>query len=167
MRNRPLGRSLAPEAHHGQVTPSQGLAEDAAAARRRRQAILVVAGVLALTAVLVGAALERYGGDRTATPVRAGWGGSEGHPSCVYDPGNGTVEATVLLEGDAPRHDVVTVTVTAYADENTSRPVGSSSRSVEVDGTVDLSVVLTIPVTKVPHVDEDGETACRLSMDQP
>ena len=50
----------------------------------------------------------------------------------------------------------MTVTVTAYADENTSKPVGSSSRTVQVEGTVDEPLVVTIAVEKAPHVDEDG-----------
>jgi hypothetical protein len=58
------------------------------------------------------------------------------------------------------------VTVTAYADENTSRAVGSSSRSVRVEGTVHQRLVVTIPVKKAPHIDEDGEAACRLSVDR-
>ena len=56
------------------------------------------------------------------------------------------------------------MTVIAYADENTSEPVGSSSRSVQVEGTVHMHIVVTIRVEKNPHVDVDGETACALSV---
>jgi len=128
---------------------------------RRR---VVVGGALLLAAIGSVVALDRGSDDdQTARPT-IGWGGSEGHPSCVYDPERHIVDATIIIEGEAPRDGVtVTVTVTAYADENTSKPVGSGSRSVRVAGTVDTSLVVTIPVERAPHVDVDGETACRRS----
>jgi hypothetical protein len=97
--------------------------------------------------------------------VTVTWGGGEGHPPCVYDAGQHTVEAELRIEGTAPRRRALTVTVTAYADENTSRPVGSSSRTVPVDGTVRMLLTLTIAVDEAPHVDEDGVAACRLDVD--
>ncbi len=82
----------------------------------------------------------------------------------MYDPKGSTVDCTITIDGAAPRPDQVTVTVTVYADENTSKPVGSSRRSVQVDGTVHKSLLITIPVEKAPHVDEDGVAACSLSV---
>ena len=117
-----------------------------------------------LSAVGAGVALYLSGDDRPNAGLTVGWGGTEGHPSCVYDPGGDTVDCTITIDGESPRRDVVTVTVTAYGDENTSQPVGSSSRRVEVEGTVHTRLLVTIAVTKAPHVDIDGETACRLSV---
>lgn len=119
-----------------------------------------------LAAIVSGTALYRSSDDHHPNAgLTVGWGGSEGHPSCVYDPKDHTVDAKITIEGEAPRRDMtVTVTVSAYADENTSEPVGSRSRSVRIDGTVHLPLIVTIPVDKPPHVDEDGETACRLSV---
>ena len=97
--------------------------------------------------------------------LTVGWGGSEGHPSCVYDAKAGIVEAKLRIEGEAPEPETVSVTVTAYADENTSRPVGSGSRSTQVVGIVGLPLIVTIPVRRAPHVDIDGETACKLSVE--
>jgi hypothetical protein len=128
-----------------------------------RRRVIVLAVVLLLAAIASGMALYRSSDDQPKADLTVTWGGSEGHPSCLYDPKGHTVDAKITIDGKAPRHYEVTVTVTAYADENTSRPVGSSSRSVEVEGTVHMSLLVTIPVEKTPHVDEDGETACRLS----
>ena len=112
-----------------------------------------------------GLALTRAAVDRPTARPMVGWGGGEGHPSCVYDPANETVDCTLVIDGEEHQHDEVTVTVTAYADENTSQPVGSTSRIVQVKGTLHQRVVVTVPVEKAPHVDEDGETACRLSVE--
>jgi hypothetical protein len=131
-------------------------------ARRRR--LLVLAGVVLLAALVAGTALARGGDDHPTAGLEVGWGGSEGHPSCVYDPADGTAEATITIDGYMPRPKKLTVTVTAYADENTSQPVGSSSRSVRVEGTVHVRLVVTIPVEKPPLVDIDGETACGRSV---
>ncbi len=117
-----------------------------------------------LAAVGSGIAVYGSGDDHPSAGLTVGWGGSEGHPSCVYDSQDHTVDVNITIEGEAPRHDKVTVTVTAYADENTSRPVGSSSRSVQVEGAVQMRLLLTVAVEKPPHVDEDGETACALSV---
>jgi hypothetical protein len=132
--------------------------------QRQRRGI-VVAAVVLLAAVMSGIALYRSSGDDHPTAgLTVGWGDGEGHPGCVYDPIDHTVEARITIEGDAPRADEVTVTFTAYADENTSKAVGSSSRSVPVEGSVHLPLLLTIPVEKAPHVDEDGVAACALSV---
>ena len=130
---------------------------------RRRRVIVVAAAVVLLAAAGSATALYRTSDDDPTADLTIGWGGSEGHPSCVYTPKNHTVDATITIEGTASRLETVTVTVTAYADENTSQPVGSSSRTVRVEGTVQMPLIVTIPVEKTPHVDEDGETACTLS----
>lgn len=131
----------------------------------RRRAVVAGAVVLvaaAATAVVV--ARSDSGDDHAGLTV--GWGGSEGHPSCIYDSGEGTVDATIAIDGSVSAPETVTVTVTAYADENTSRPVGSGSGSVDVDGTVHTSLVVTMSVARPPHVDEDGVAACSLSRDR-
>ncbi|RJS45283.1 hypothetical protein D4739_02980 [Nocardioides cavernaquae] len=127
-------------------------------------------GVVLLVAAVAGITL--YGaiddgppaGDGPSVGLTVDWGGSEGQPSCAYDPVSRTVEARIRIDGTAPRAGQLTVTVTAYADENTSRPVGSGSRTVEVDGVVHRLLLITVPVTKPPHLGEDGETACARSV---
>jgi len=131
---------------------------------RQRRRLIVITSVLLLAILVYGIVQSRSRHDEPTTGLTVGWGGSEGHPSCVYDSKNHTVDARIAIEGTAPRPDKVTVTVTAYADENTSKPVGSGSRSVNVEGTVHRSVIVTVPVEKPPLVDIDGETACRLSV---
>jgi hypothetical protein len=123
----------------------------------------VAAAVAIALPVLAGCSAS---GDPTAD-LTVGWGGSEGHPSCVYDAAAGSVECTLTIDGQVPPDEEanVKVTVTAYADENTSEEVGSSSRSVRVEGKVHQPLVVTVPVDEAPHVDEDGETACTLSAD--
>lgn len=128
---------------------------------RSRRVIAVVAGVVLLAAVVAVAAA--MSGDEPASGLTIGWGGSEEHPACVYDPGTRTVDATITVDGHAPDEDTVAVTVTAYADENTSREVGAGRQDVPVDGPVHTSVVVHFEVTKAPHVDEDGVAACSLS----
>ena len=137
---------------------------DPGSARQRRRGVIVLAGVVLLAATASGIALYRSGDDEPTAGLTVTWGGSEGHPSCVFDPKDRTVEATLTIDGEAPPTHQVTVTVTAYADENTSKPVGSSSRTVPVNGTVHLTVTVTIPVQKAPQVDVDGETACALEV---
>ncbi len=132
---------------------------DSGDARQRRQ-LIVITGVLLLAILVYGMARSRGRDDEPTTGLTVGWGGSEGHPSCVYDPADGTAEATITIDGYTPRPKKVTVTVTAYADENTSQAVGSSSRSVQVEGTVHERLLVTISVEKPPLVDIDGETAC-------
>ena len=130
---------------------------------RRWRPIAVVTVVL-LAVIVAWTAVSRGDDDQPAAGLEIGWGGGEGSPSCVYDPKARSVEATITIDGTAPRPDTVTVTVTAYEDENTSMPVGSSSRSVPVEGTVHERLVVTFPVEKPPLVDIDGETACGRSV---
>jgi len=124
----------------------------------------VLVAVVLVAALVAGVALYLSRDDEPTTPLTIGWGGSEGHPSCVYEPSESSVDCRLIVTGSAPRPSTVKVTVTAYADENTSEPVGSTSRDLRVDGTMDTAIHLVIPVTGKPHVDEDGETACRLSV---
>lgn len=126
---------------------------------RRGRRLLVVALVL-LVALVAAIALARGSDDQPKTRLSVGWGGSEGHPACVYHPDDDTVTATITIDGDTPRPRKVTVTVTAYADENTTKPVGSSSHDVRVEGVVHTRFVVTVPVEQPPVVDIDGETAC-------
>jgi hypothetical protein len=137
----------------------------ATAGSRLRPAGFALAGLAVLVAVATGVA-ETRDDDHPAADLRVGWAESEDIPACVYNPDAGSVEARLTIDGDAGDDDEVTVTVTAYADENTSEPVGSSSRTVPVDGAVHRALVITIRVAKPPHVDEDGVAACRLSLDR-
>lgn len=133
-------------------------------ARHRRPPVLLGAGVVLVAAAAGATALYCSGDDEPSPGLTVTWGGSEGNPSCVYDPDAETVDAKLTIDGEAPWPEEVTVTVTAYADENTSKPVGSSSRTVEVEGIVHMSFTVTIPVERAPHVGEDSETACSLSV---
>jgi hypothetical protein len=135
---------------------------DAGPARRRR--LVVVAGVVLLAALVAGTAMARDGDDKRTARLTVDWGGSEGHPSCVYHAQDHTVDAKITVDGNTPRPKTVTVTVTAYSDENTSQPVGSGKRSVRVEGAVHVRLVVTVPVEKPPFVDIDGETACGRSV---
>jgi hypothetical protein len=135
---------------------------DAGQVRQWRRRVIVVASVLLLAALVVGIALHRSGADHPAAGLTVGWGGSESQPSCVYDPKVDTVDCQIVIDGRAPRPEEVTVVVTAYADENTSRPVGSSSRSVHVEGTMHTVLVVPVPAEKAPFVDDDGIASCKL-----
>lgn len=131
-----------------------------------RTRVSIVAGLVLLAVLLAGFALYLAGDDQppAAADLTVGWGGSEGRPSCVYDPKGQTVRATLATEGDAGTGRTVAVTVTAYADENTSEPVGSGSRTARVKGTVHRPIIVAFPVETAPKVDIDGETACRLAV---
>ena len=129
-----------------------------------RTRVILVAGFVLLAVLAAGVALYRAGDAQPPEDLTVGWGASEGHPSCVYDPKDQTVRATLAIEGDAGPGRTVTVTVMAYADENTSEPVGSGSRAVRVDGPVNRRLVVAFPVENAPKVDIDGETACRLAV---
>lgn len=135
--------------------------------RKRRLAALVVIGAL-LATVVAGTALSlTTGGDapEAATDITVSWAGTEEQPSCLYDEASSTVYATLAVQGRAPQPDAVTVTVTAYADENTSEPVGSITETVPVEGTVQLPLVLTIDVEAPPHVGDDGGAACGIEVE--
>jgi hypothetical protein len=117
-----------------------------------------------IAAAVGGTLLYRTNTDHRSARLTVTWDGREGHPSCRYDPKAATVTARIAIDGRAKGHDSVTVTVTAYADENTSQPVGSSSRRANLHGTVHRHLVIGIPVDKPPHLDDDGITACRLAV---
>lgn len=133
-------------------------------ARDRRRWIGLLAAVVLVAAIVSWMVLHRTSADEPAAGLTAGWGGREDHPSCVYASNRHTVTCKIIIQGSASRRRTVTVKVTAYADENTSEPVGSATKSVRVEGVVHVPVFVTIPVEGIPHVDEDGETACRLSV---
>ena len=134
--------------------------------RRPRQSIAIVtAGVLVLAAVVAAVVANRSNDDDHQTAdLTVTWGGSEAHPSCSYSPQDHTVDAKLTIDGTAPKPEEVTVTVTAYADENTSVPVGSSTRRVHVAGSAHRTVRFTIPVVRSPQIGEDGVAACARSV---
>ncbi|WP_156391257.1 MULTISPECIES: hypothetical protein [unclassified Nocardioides] len=124
---------------------------------------------LALAAVAVLAAVTTWwvvrdsdDDDHQDTGLTVTWSETEEHPACVYRPGSDRAEATIAIDGTVADEETVTVTVTAYADENTSDLVGTGTGRAQVDGTVHRSLVVTIPVDRPPHVDEDGVAACAL-----
>ena len=127
---------------------------------------IVIAVVVLLAAVVPAIVISRSGDDDEPGPARltATWDESEGDPACVYDAGSRSVEVKVVIDGEVPGDPVrMTVTVAAYADENTSREVGSATDSVQVEGTVHERMLLTFPVERAVHIDEDGVAACRIS----
>ena len=130
-----------------------------------RTRVSIVAGFVLLAVLAAGVALYRAGDDQPQpADLTVGWGGTEGHPSCVYDPKDRTVRARLTIDGDAGSRRSVAMTVTAYADENTSEPVGSGSRTVRVNGIVHRPIIVAFLVESAPKVDVDGETACRLAV---
>ena len=123
--------------------------------------VLLVAGS-AVTAVTAISGVLSSGGDPGLT---VSWGGGEGRPSCSYDAGAGTVEALLVVRGEAPANSELSITVSAYADENTSERVGAVRQVVPVSGPVDGTLTVTVPVQAAPHVGEDDEAACRLEVE--
>lgn len=117
--------------------------------------------VRAVLTVLLGGALLQGCSDTEGTKV--GWGGREGQPSCVYDAAASTVDCLIAVT--LPDDGSVTVEVTAFADENTSEPVGSERVTVESDRAGRQLVHVLVEVDGEPHVDIDGETACTLAID--
>jgi hypothetical protein len=125
-----------------------------AARSPRDRRLLVIALVLLLGSVAVALVQSRGSGTPDGLTVRfAGQG-------CTY--ADGQVTARVRVTGVTSRPEQVRVTVTAYADENTSDAVGSARRTLALDGTVERTVTLTIPTDRPAYVDEDGVAACRL-----
>lgn len=125
---------------------------------------ILFAAVVLLGVIATWIAVSGDEDDQPAHAVEVTWGGVGGRPSCVYRPAVDRVLCRLRIEG-AASDEKVTVTVTAYADENTSRAVGSRTRTVGVDGQVSRRLKVVIPVRKAPHVDEDGETACTLDVE--
>jgi hypothetical protein len=122
-------------------------------------AAVVLALVVVTTAVWFVASMADH--DPAADGVEVDWAWSEELPGCRYDPESQTVEAALTITGESTSPVYVTVIVTAYADENTSQPVGSNRGSVQADGPVDTVLRITIPVDSPPHVGEDDVAACR------
>lgn len=125
-----------------------------------RRSIFFVAGTILLGAIAL--VVIRWPAANDGPPrLTVDWAGTEDSAACVYDATAHTVTATLRIDGNAGREDTMTLTVTAYADENTSIPVGSKRRIVRLHGEVHQRVRVTIPVTEPPHVGEDDVTACR------
>ena len=62
-----------------------------------------VAGIVLLAAVVSGTALYLGGDDHPEAGLTVTWGGSEGHPSCVYDPRAHTVDCRLTKLGSRIR----------------------------------------------------------------
>lgn len=133
--------------------------------RRRRQAVAVVGLVALLGVIVAGTVVSFTHTGHGPAEISVEWGDGEGHPGCVYDEGSQTVEARLTIHGTAPQTQPVTVTVIAYADENTSDPVGSKAETVQVEGDVHEILTITVAVDRAPKVDEDGVAACRRTVD--
>lgn len=103
-----------------------------------------------LVAVL---ALVGCSGDPGADEAPVTWGES---PACVSYPDVGRVGVTLEATGGIGSR----VTVTAYADEDTTEPVGSGVTTVTETGTVEMVFDVSAP----PFVDADGEAACTLDV---
>ncbi len=125
---------------------------------------LVIVACLVVPAAVALSLFVHVKGDDPVSRLEVTWGANEGDPGCVYDPARQVVNATLAVHYEALGHDTVTVTVTAYADENTSDEVGAATGSADVADTTETIVPLTIQVTRPPHVDEDGIAACRVSV---
>jgi len=139
------------------------------AARTTQHIFSITVRLLLVVLLLAVIAVYRVGGYKILATEQFDWEsvirGYGGMLSCRYDAAAKTVGARPLVvDGTAP-HGVVTVTVTAYADENTSDPVGSETQTWRGSRAHHRRVVITIPVTRPPHVDEDGEGACRLDVE--
>jgi hypothetical protein len=124
----------------------------------------VIAACLLPLVVALAVALQRSSDDDRATRLTVTWGAEEGDPGCIYDPSGQVVNATITVSYEALGHDTVTVVVTAYADENTSKEVGAATRTLGVSDTTESNFTVPIHVDRPPHVDEDGVAACRLEV---
>lgn len=129
--------------------------------------IAVAAGVVLVLGAVAAVLLHGHEDKHPVAALTITWGGSEGVSSCHYDAASRTVAARLAISGRAARSGTATVKVTAYADENTSVPVGSASRNVHVGGLMHKNVIVTIPVSSPPQVGEDDVTACKLAVKYP
>ena len=102
--------------------------------------------------------------DAAAKPLTVQWESVGDTTACVADRDRGIVTARLRISGTVNEPDVVTVTVTAHADENTSQPIGSTRKDVSVSGDVDEVVLVPIAVDGEPHRGEDGGTACSITV---
>ena len=99
-----------------------------------------------------------------AAELEVTWDVIEGSPTCAYEPGADTATAHLVATGGAADHEV-TATVTAYADENTSRLVGTGSTTIDVPAGEEVTFDVTIDLDRPPFIGEDFEAACRLEID--
>ena len=93
--------------------------------RHRVLAIVLVVLLVAGSAITAVTAISGVLGSDGDARLTVSWGGGEGRPSCAYDPGTGTVAALLVIRGEAPAGSELSITVSAYADENTSERVGA------------------------------------------
>ena len=105
---------------------------------------------LLLAAGLVAAGLAGCG-EPASPELTVTWGES---PACVSYPDVGKVGVSLEASGEGE----ASVKVTAYADEDTTRPVGSGTLTVTAAGPAEL----VFDVTEPPYVDVDGVAACSI-----
>lgn len=135
---------------------------------RHHHAALAAAASVALLGV-VGLVLAFTSSTTPPPPpadVAVTWAAEEERPACRYDEATSTVTVTLDVVGTTEERRIVDITVTAYADENTSDAVGSVSSALPVVGTIDTTLTLTFDVRRPPHVDIDGVAACSLQVRQ-
>lgn len=113
-----------------------------------------------LLVALLAAALAGCGGGESKAPLSVTWGVEGG--ACAYDAGERTVTATLEIVSPGTAGDRLTVTVTAHADENTSMPVGSGTRTIRGGEDAPPTFEITFPVTEAPFVGEDDVIACSI-----
>ena len=101
--------------------------------------------VLVLVAGLAGC------GEPAPPELTVSWGES---PACVSYPDVGKVGVTLEASGVGE----ASVKVTAYADEDTTRSVGSGTLTVTEAGPAELVFAVREP----PYVDVDGVAACSI-----
>jgi hypothetical protein len=129
-----------------------------------QERLLRAARMAAMAAVLAGAVVgcgSSTGGPATQKEsLKVAFYTSNALPWCSYDAPTKTVTAQLTIDGFAPKKKTVSLVVTAYADENTSQPVGSKSTFVKLDGTVHQELTVKFQVAKPPQVGEDNVAAC-------
>ncbi len=135
--------------------------------RHHRVALALAAAVTMLG--IVGLVLAFTSSTPAPPPpqeVSVTWAATEDLPACRYDETTDTVVVTLAVVGATDERRILDITVTAYADENTSVAVGSVASALPVAGSVDTTLTLTIDVRRPPHVDIDGVAACSLDVRQ-
>lgn len=108
---------------------------------------------LALVGLL---ALAACSSPEEPAPLKVTWAAG---PGCTYDPASGAVEVSLAVSGSGSAR----VVVTAYADEDTSRPVGSRTSTITSVGGQRVDR-LSFPTRRAPYVDVDGVAACSLDV---
>lgn len=107
----------------------------------------------ALPALALALCLTGCSQDTSADELSVTWGDD---PACVAYPDVDKVGATLEASGVGEG----TVKVTAYADEDTTRPVGSGTVRVTEAGPVEV----VFEVSEPPYVDVDGVAACSIDL---